>query len=69
MADAYSFIPDWADVLYQQVIVNGDFSYLEEYKQRGLLKASTIEEIAQKWVFCAAIWLFYLLSNVEVLFK
>nr|XP_020667859.1 spatacsin isoform X1 [Pogona vitticeps] len=48
VAEAYAFIPDWAEVLYRQVIVNGDFSYLEEYKQRGLLKASTIEEIAQK---------------------
>ncbi|XP_060116339.1 spatacsin [Heteronotia binoei] len=48
VADAYDFIPDWSEVLYQQVIVKGDFSYLEEYKQRGLLKASTFEDIAQK---------------------
>nr|XP_056721708.1 spatacsin [Euleptes europaea] len=48
VADAYDFVPDWSEVLYQQVIVKGDFSYLEEYKQRGLLKASTFEDIAQK---------------------
>ncbi|XP_042328622.1 spatacsin isoform X2 [Sceloporus undulatus] len=48
VAEAYDFVPDWAEVLYQQVIVKGDFNYLEEYKQRGLLKASIIEEIARK---------------------
>ncbi|XP_053128108.1 spatacsin isoform X2 [Hemicordylus capensis] len=48
VTEAYNFVPDWAEVLYQHVIVKGDFSYLEEYKHRGLLKASTFEEIAQK---------------------
>uniref|UniRef100_A0A8D2LLZ0 SPG11 vesicle trafficking associated, spatacsin n=1 Tax=Varanus komodoensis TaxID=61221 RepID=A0A8D2LLZ0_VARKO len=49
VAEAYDFVPDWAEVLYQRVIVKGDFNYLEEYKQCGLLKASTFEEIAQKF--------------------
>ncbi|CAI5792574.1 Spatacsin_C domain-containing protein [Podarcis lilfordi] len=49
VAEAYDFIPDWAEVLYQHVILKGDFSYLEEYKQRGLLKTSTFEEIARKF--------------------
>ncbi|XP_061451638.1 spatacsin isoform X2 [Rhineura floridana] len=49
VAEAYDFVPDWAEVLYQHVIVKGDFSYLEEYKQRGLLKTSTFEEIARKF--------------------
>ncbi|XP_062999496.1 spatacsin-like [Elgaria multicarinata webbii] len=48
VAEAYDFVPDWAEVLYQQVIVKEDFSYLEECKQRGLLKASTFEEMAQE---------------------
>ncbi|KAL8197370.1 UNVERIFIED_CONTAM: Spatacsin [Gekko kuhli] len=48
VADAYNYVPDWSEVLYQQVMVKGDFSYLEEYKQRGLLKASTFEDIARK---------------------
>ncbi|XP_015273982.1 PREDICTED: spatacsin [Gekko japonicus] len=48
VADAYDYVPDWSEVLYQQVIVKGDFSYLEEYKQRGLLKASTFEDVARK---------------------
>ncbi|XP_066490937.1 spatacsin [Tiliqua scincoides] len=49
VAEAYDFVPDWAEVLYQHVIVKGDFNYLEEYKQRGLLKTSTFEEIARKF--------------------
>ncbi|XP_048337718.1 spatacsin isoform X2 [Sphaerodactylus townsendi] len=48
VADAYDFVPDWSEVLYQHVMVKGDFSYLEEYKQRGLLKASTFEDVAQR---------------------
>ncbi|KAJ6662923.1 hypothetical protein lerEdw1_011127 [Lerista edwardsae] len=49
VAEAYDFVPDWSEVLYQHVIVKGDFNYLEEYKQRGLLKTSTFEEIARKF--------------------
>ncbi|XP_007445158.2 spatacsin, partial [Python bivittatus] len=49
VAEAYDFVPDWSEVLYQQVILKGDFNYLEEYKQHGLLKASTFEDIAQKF--------------------
>lgn len=48
VAEAYDFTPDWSEVLHQQVVLKGDFSYLEEYKQQGLLKAGTFEEIAQK---------------------
>ncbi|XP_029139153.1 spatacsin [Protobothrops mucrosquamatus] len=49
VAEAYDFTPDWSEVLHQQVILKGDFSYLEEYKQQGLLKAGTFEEVAQKF--------------------
>lgn len=48
MAEAYDFVPDWAEVLYQQVITKGDFSYLEEFKQQRLLKPALFEEIAKK---------------------
>lgn len=48
MAEAYDFVPDWAEVLYQQVIIKGDFNYLEEFKQQRLLKSSVFEEIAKK---------------------
>ncbi|NWJ05626.1 SPTCS protein, partial [Crypturellus undulatus] len=48
VAEAYDFVPDWAEVLYQQVITRGDFNYLEEFKQQRLLKPGIFEEIAKK---------------------
>ncbi|XP_051484841.1 spatacsin [Apus apus] len=48
VAEAYEFVPDWAEVLYQQVITKGDFTYLEEFKQQQPLKPSMFEEIAKK---------------------
>ncbi|KFW00287.1 Spatacsin [Fulmarus glacialis] len=48
VAEAYEFVPDWAEVLYQQVITKGDFTYLEEFKQQRPLKPSIFEEIAKK---------------------
>uniref|UniRef100_A0A8C4USQ8 SPG11 vesicle trafficking associated, spatacsin n=1 Tax=Falco tinnunculus TaxID=100819 RepID=A0A8C4USQ8_FALTI len=48
VAEAYDFVPDWAEVLYQQVITKGDFTYLEEFKQQRPLKPSIFEEIAKK---------------------
>uniref|UniRef100_A0A8C8R5G6 SPG11 vesicle trafficking associated, spatacsin n=1 Tax=Pelusios castaneus TaxID=367368 RepID=A0A8C8R5G6_9SAUR len=49
VAEAYDFVPDWAEVLYQQVIIKSDFSYLEEFKQQRLLKSGVFEEIAKKF--------------------
>ncbi|XP_078283376.1 spatacsin [Rhinoraja longicauda] len=49
VAEAYDFIPDWADVLYQHVIVCGDFAYLEEFKQQHQLQHSLFEEISTKF--------------------
>ncbi|XP_030312794.1 spatacsin [Calypte anna] len=48
VAEAYEFVPDWAEVLYQQVITKGDFTYLEEFKQQQPLKPPMFEEIAKK---------------------
>lgn len=48
MAEAYDFVPDWAEILYQQVILKGDFNYLEEFKQQRLLRPSIFEEISIK---------------------
>ncbi|NXJ00144.1 SPTCS protein, partial [Psophia crepitans] len=48
VAEAYEFVPDWAEVLYQQVITKGDFTYLEEFRQQRPLKPSVFEEIAKK---------------------
>ncbi|XP_038186655.1 spatacsin [Arvicola amphibius] len=49
VAEAYDFVPDWAEVLYQQVILKGDFSYLEEFKQQKLLRPSIFEDISKKY--------------------
>ncbi|XP_055990031.1 spatacsin [Sorex fumeus] len=49
VADAYDFIPDWAEILYQQVILKGDFNYLEEFKQQRLLSSNIFEEISKKY--------------------
>ncbi|XP_008067820.1 spatacsin isoform X2 [Carlito syrichta] len=48
VAEAYDFVPDWAEILYQQVILKGDFNYLEEFKQQRLLRSSIFEEISKK---------------------
>ena len=48
VAEAYDFVPDWAEVLYQQVILKGDFGYLEEFKQQKLLRPSIFEDISKK---------------------
>ncbi|XP_004861775.1 spatacsin [Heterocephalus glaber] len=48
VAEAYDFVPDWAEILYQQVILKGDFNYLEEFKQQRLLRPSIFEEISKK---------------------
>ncbi|KAM6301889.1 spatacsin [Podargus strigoides] len=48
VAEAYEFVPDWAEVLYQQVITKGDFTYLEEFKQQRPLRPGMFEEITKK---------------------
>uniref|UniRef100_A0A4W3JY75 SPG11 vesicle trafficking associated, spatacsin n=1 Tax=Callorhinchus milii TaxID=7868 RepID=A0A4W3JY75_CALMI len=49
VAEAYDFVPDWAEVLYQHVIVRGEFTYLEEFKQQHSLQQSLFEEISNKF--------------------
>ncbi|XP_023789390.1 spatacsin [Cyanistes caeruleus] len=48
VAEAYEFLPDWAEVLFQQVITRGDFVYLEEFKQQRPLRPSLFEEVAKR---------------------
>ncbi|XP_066523347.1 spatacsin isoform X2 [Hoplias malabaricus] len=48
VAEAYDYSPDWAEVLYQKVILRGDFSYLEEFKLHRQLSVSLFEEISKK---------------------
>ncbi|KAJ8344407.1 hypothetical protein SKAU_G00317360 [Synaphobranchus kaupii] len=49
IAEAYDFTPDWAEVLYQKVVIKGDFAYLEEFKRHRQLQASLFEEISKKF--------------------
>ncbi|KAL2093283.1 hypothetical protein ACEWY4_010595 [Coilia grayii] len=48
ITEAYDFSPDWAEVLYQKVILKGDFGFLEEFKLYRPLPASLFEEISKK---------------------
>ncbi|NXD38008.1 SPTCS protein, partial [Copsychus sechellarum] len=48
VAEAYEFLPDWAEVLFQQVISRGDFLYLEEFRQQQQLRPGLFEEVANK---------------------
>ncbi|XP_058264105.1 spatacsin isoform X1 [Hemibagrus wyckioides] len=50
VAEAYDYSPDWAEILYQKVILKGDFSYLEEFKLHRPLPASLFEEISKKLI-------------------
>ncbi|KAM8860537.1 spatacsin [Synchiropus picturatus] len=48
LSEAYGVSPDWAEILYQKVILNGDFGYLEELKHQRPLTSSLFEEIFRK---------------------
>uniref|UniRef100_A0A8C9VN21 SPG11 vesicle trafficking associated, spatacsin n=1 Tax=Scleropages formosus TaxID=113540 RepID=A0A8C9VN21_SCLFO len=48
VAEAYDFSPDWAEVLYQKVVLGGDFSYLDEFKQPGRLQPALFEDVSKK---------------------
>lgn len=48
VSEAYSYSPDWAEILYQKVILNGDFGYLEELKRLRPLTSSLFEDIFRK---------------------
>uniref|UniRef100_A0A8C1B1H0 SPG11 vesicle trafficking associated, spatacsin n=1 Tax=Cyprinus carpio carpio TaxID=630221 RepID=A0A8C1B1H0_CYPCA len=48
LAEAYDHSPDWAELLYQKVILRGDFSYLEEFNRHRALSAGLFEDISKK---------------------
>uniref|UniRef100_UPI0037E77A2A spatacsin n=1 Tax=Semicossyphus pulcher TaxID=241346 RepID=UPI0037E77A2A len=48
VSEAYSYSPDWAEILYQKVILKGDFVYLEELKRHRPLTSSLFEDIFKK---------------------
>lgn len=48
VAEAYGYSPDWAEVLFRKVILNGEFAYLEELKQHCPLTPTLFEDIFKK---------------------
>ncbi|XP_041442860.1 spatacsin isoform X2 [Xenopus laevis] len=48
VTEAYDIQPDWAEVLYHKVILSGDFQYLDEFKQRELLRSGVFEQLSDK---------------------
>ncbi|KAM7003157.1 spatacsin isoform 2-T2 [Tautogolabrus adspersus] len=48
VSEAYSYSPDWAEILYQKVILKGDFVYLEELKRHRPLTSGLFEDIFKK---------------------
>ncbi|XP_055048044.2 spatacsin isoform X1 [Misgurnus anguillicaudatus] len=48
LAEAYDYSPDWAEVLFHKIILNGEFIYLEEFKRHRSLPTSLFEEISKK---------------------
>ncbi|KAM6973367.1 spatacsin [Aplochiton taeniatus] len=48
VSEAFAYSPDWAEVLYQKVLLNGDFAYLEEFRLHRPLPSSLFEDISQK---------------------
>lgn len=49
--EAYGCSPDWAGLLHQKVVLNGDFAYLEELKRRRPLTSSLFEDIFKRYDF------------------
>uniref|UniRef100_A0A803SRA6 Spatacsin C-terminal domain-containing protein n=1 Tax=Anolis carolinensis TaxID=28377 RepID=A0A803SRA6_ANOCA len=67
VAEAYDFVPDWAEVLCQHVILKGDFNYLAEYKQRGLSKQhpgseAALRNLKKLLTYCDDIYIYYKLA-------
>ncbi|KAM6937910.1 LOW QUALITY PROTEIN: spatacsin [Xenentodon cancila] len=48
MSEAYGHSPDWAEILYQRVVLKGDFVYLEELKRHRPLTCTLFEDIFKK---------------------
>uniref|UniRef100_A0A3Q1GBL6 SPG11 vesicle trafficking associated, spatacsin n=1 Tax=Acanthochromis polyacanthus TaxID=80966 RepID=A0A3Q1GBL6_9TELE len=48
VSEAYNYTPDWAEILYQKVILKGDFLYLEEFKRHRSLTSNLFEDIFKK---------------------
>ncbi|XP_077566374.1 spatacsin [Stigmatopora nigra] len=48
LSEAYDCSPDWAELVFQKVVLNGDFAYLDELKKLRLLMSSLFEDVFKK---------------------
>ncbi|KAK1887783.1 Spatacsin [Dissostichus eleginoides] len=48
VAEAYGYSPDWPHILFQKVILSGDFVYLEDFKRLRPLTSALFEDIFKK---------------------
>lgn len=48
VSEAYSYSPDWAEILHQKVILKGDFVFLEELRRHRPLTSSLFEDVFKK---------------------
>uniref|UniRef100_A0A3P8X7B3 SPG11 vesicle trafficking associated, spatacsin n=1 Tax=Cynoglossus semilaevis TaxID=244447 RepID=A0A3P8X7B3_CYNSE len=45
VSEAYSYSPDWAEILHQKVVLKGDFVFLEELRRHRPLTSSLFEDV------------------------
>ncbi|KAK5901569.1 hypothetical protein CesoFtcFv8_006924 [Champsocephalus esox] len=48
VAEAYGYSPDWPHILFQKVILSGDFVYLDDFKRLRPLTSALFEDIFKK---------------------
>uniref|UniRef100_A0A3P8X6E9 SPG11 vesicle trafficking associated, spatacsin n=1 Tax=Cynoglossus semilaevis TaxID=244447 RepID=A0A3P8X6E9_CYNSE len=48
VSEAYSYSPDWAEILHQKVVLKGDFVFLEELRRHRPLTSSLFEDVFKK---------------------
>nr|XP_061780996.1 spatacsin [Nerophis lumbriciformis] len=48
VSEAYSYSPDWVEIVYQKVLLNADFAYLEELKRHRPLTSSLFQDLFNK---------------------
>nr|XP_057931633.1 spatacsin isoform X2 [Doryrhamphus excisus] len=48
VSEAYNYSPDWVELVYNKVLLNGDFAYLEELKRHRPLTSSFFQDVFNK---------------------
>ncbi|KAJ0029023.1 hypothetical protein NQD34_004020 [Periophthalmus magnuspinnatus] len=70
LSEAYSYSPDWAEVLFQRVVLKGDFVYLEEFKRHRPLSTalSSSANVKKLLSHCEDVYSRYKLAYEQKLF-